>query len=120
MEKTAYKEITKKFVKMLADDPVLASRVELGIWNTNTGEFDLVTEEVIKHIGFAQLDIKDILNIKDLIVTQETLLKMKNVAEDENMVKSIKTIIDLLKAKLLSKKNFLASSEYVDTKELIK
>ena len=118
MEKTEYKEITKKFVKLLNDDPVLASRVELGIWNTNTGEFEIVTEEVIKQLSFVQEDLRDVLTLSDLIANQETLLRMKNVIKDENMVKSIKDTINLLCGKLIKTKLKLGSSEYVDTKGL--
>ena len=46
-DKVEYREITKAFVDLISKDPYIISNIELGIWNNETGEFDLVTSDTI-------------------------------------------------------------------------
>ena len=123
MNKVEYKEITKKFIKLLNDDPVLASSVELGIYNNNIADFEPVTEETIETLNLAHEDLLNVLNIESQIAALDRLLKgneFRNVKKDAQLMGELNNIkVDLLRLKD-SYCHILSSRHIVDMKEFEK
>lgn len=122
-DKTEYKEITKEFVKLLNDDPVLASSVELGIYNNNIADFEPVTEETIETLKLVQEDIRHALDIESQIAALDRLLEgneFRNVKKDTYLMGRLYSIkVDLLRLKD-SYCHILNSKHIVDMKEFEK
>ena len=123
MDKVEYKEITKEFVKLLNDDPVLASSVELGIYDNNIADFEPVTEETIETLKLVQEDIRHALDIESQIAALDRLLEgneFRNVKKDTYLMGKLYSIkVDLLRLKD-SYCHILNSRHIVDMKEFEK
>lgn len=123
MDKVEYKEITKKFVKLLNNDPVLASSVELGIYNSNIADFEPVTEETIETLKLVQEDIRHALDIESQVAALDRLLEgseFRNVKKDTYLMGRLYSIkVDLLRLKD-SYCHILSSNHIVDMKEFEK
>jgi len=121
MDKVEYKEITKAFVKLLNDDPVLASSVELGIYDNNIADFEPVTEETIETLKLVQEDLRHTLDIESQIAALDRLLKgneFRNVKKDAQLMGDLNGIkVDLLRLKdsychILSSRNIVNMKEF--------
>ena len=123
MDKVEYKEITKKFVKLLNDDPVLASSVELGIYNNNIADFEPVTEETLEILTSVQSDIKNAMDIESQIAALNRLLEgneFRNVKKDTYLMGKLASIkVDLLRL-MDSYDQVLRSRNIIDMKGFIK
>lgn len=118
-DKVEYKEITKAFVDLISKDPYIISNIELGIWNNETGEFDLVTSDTIKYLNRFKEDLKSLLNMKDLMDTQLTLMAMPDLLKkDKKIREGVAKTVEAIRQECSRLESALYDNIYVKNKEL--